>query len=139
MGSIHSDLSQWPIVIHRSEGAMGPEDTDVFIARLDAVLARAERYVTIFDSSKLSSSKFGDHSRIVGWLKANDKRLRQFSVGTAVVLESAALRFVISSVLLVYSPPTPIKVFPTLASALAWAKAQLQHDTGAAGQQTAAP
>ena len=128
MGSVVSDMSQWPIVIHRSEGTMGPQETELFISRLDQVLMRKERYVTIFDSTKLSTSKMGDRDKILGWLRNNDANLRKYSVGTGVVLESAALRFVISSVLLIYSPPSPIKVFPNLSSALAWARAQLQLD-----------
>lgn len=125
MGVINTDTSQWPIVVHTQEGAMGPDDTTIFLHRLDEVLARRQRYVTVFDSTKLSTFKMGDRDRIVQWLKENDAQLKQYSVGTGVVLASAALRFVISGVLLVYRPPTPIKVFGSMAEAMAWAKTQV--------------
>jgi hypothetical protein len=128
MGSVRIDTSQWPIVVCTNEGAMGPDETSIFLKGLTDVLERRERYATVFDSSKLATFKMGDRDKIVQWLKDNDARLKQYSIGSGVVLSSAALRFVISGVLLVYTPASPIKVFPTLAAAMAWAKAAVATD-----------
>jgi hypothetical protein len=124
-----TDLSKWPIVVHTNEGAMGAEETKNMLDSLTAVLDRRERYVCIFDSSKMSTFRMGDRDRIVTWLRDNDKALRRYSIGTGVVLSSATLRFVISSVLLVYTPASPIKVFPDMVTAMAWARAQITTDS----------
>jgi hypothetical protein len=128
MGSVRVDTSEWPIVVHTSEGAMGPDDTRAFLKNLDDVLGRKERYVTVFESSKLSTFQVSDRDSIVRWMRDNDALHRRYSIGVAVVLSSGAMRFVISSVLLVYKPPSPIKVFANLPSAMAWARAQVQTD-----------
>ena len=118
---------------------MGPEETELLIGGLSATIARMQRHVTVFDSSKLANYKMGDRDRIVAWMKANDPHLKAYSVGTAVVLESAALRFAISAVMLLYRPKWPIKVFGTLSSALAWSRAQLQTDAMRAPKSAVSP
>ncbi len=125
MANIRTDKSQWPIIVHTSEGVMGPEDTRVLLDELDQIMARKERHVCVFDSTRLSKFQIGDRDRIVKWMKDNDAALRLYSAGTAAVLASGALRFVISSVLLVYRPASPIKCFAELDPAFAWARERL--------------
>ena len=123
-----TDMSQWPIVVHHSDGVMGPEQTQLLLDALTATLARNERHVSVFESTKLTNYERCDRDRIVSWMKHNDPLLQQYTVATAVVLESAALRFAIAAVMLLYRPKWPIKVFGSLNSALVWARAQLQTD-----------
>ena len=128
MSSFRTDTSQWPIVVHTSEGAMGPDQMLAFIDGCNSCLLRKSRYYTVFDSSRLSTFRMPDRDRIVAWLKDNDAQIRRYSVGTSVVLSSATLRFVISSVLLVYKPAAPIKVWATLEEAMAYARQQVLAD-----------
>jgi hypothetical protein len=115
-----------PSAVITCEGVMDQDDTRRFIDTLDAVLRRNERYVTVFDSTKLSSFRMPDRDKIVQWLHENDAELKKLWLGSAVVLSSPALRFVISTVLLVSRPPAPIKVFGSSSEAMAWARARLQ-------------
>lgn len=128
-GSFHADTSTWPIVVYTSTGQMRSEHTVQLLTALDASMHRKQRHVAIFDSTKLTTFAMPDRDRIVKWMKDNDAALRAYSVGTGVVLSSAALRFVISTVLLVYAPPMPIKVYASVDEARAWAKSILAGDS----------
>jgi hypothetical protein len=69
--------------------------------------------------------------RSLEWLRAHGPELSKHCRGTALVVRSAALRFVMSTVMFVWPQPVETAVFATLEDALAWAGAQMARSAGA--------
>jgi hypothetical protein len=124
-GRIETDLTRWPIAVHRTIGSPSDIEVDGFISRANGILSRGEKHVVIFDSLLAELPSAYMRRRSVEWLRENGERMRGSCVGTGLVFRSAALRFVMSGVMLVQSHPTEHVVCGTLEEALAWARVQL--------------
>ena len=68
-------------------------------------------------------------AEVITQLKGNGERMAGLCVGTALVFRTAALRFVMSGVMLFVSHPTPHAVVGTLDQGLAWCRDQLAVPT----------
>ena len=123
---IRTDESRWPIVVHRTVGIPSEADVDRFIAAADMHLARAEPYVVIFDNTLAGRVPAYLRSSAKAWLTENQTRLGEHCLGTALIFRSAALRFVMTTVMLVVSHPVPHEVCATEEEALRWAGEQLR-------------
>ena len=117
---------RWPIVIWRTVGIPTDAQVDRFIAQADEYLARREPYVVVFDNSVSGRATPYMRKKAGAWLTANSERLGEHCLGTGLVFPNAALRFVLSTVMLVVSHPVDHKVVGTLEQAVAWANAQLR-------------
>ncbi len=126
-------MTRWPIVVHRTIGAPGDEEVDLFIERAEAILSQNVRHVVVFDNLLADLPSAYMRQRSGDWLRANGERMQGVCVGTALMFRSPALRFVMSGVMLVASHPTPHVVCGTLDDALRWANAQLAGARAAAG------
>lgn len=126
-GRIETDMTRWPIVLHRTIGSPIDREVDQFIARADAILDRGVPHVVVFDNLLAELPSAYMRTRSVDWLTANADRMRGTCVGTALMFRSPALRFVLSGVMLLSAHPTPHTVCGTLDEALRWARAQLDE------------
>lgn len=120
-----TDESRWPIVVHTTIGIPSDAQLDAFMRRADEILARRQPYVVVFDNSQGGRATSYMRERTKEWLKARGPELSQHCLGTALVIRSAALRFVLSTVMFVWPAPVPAEVFGTLEEALAWARSKL--------------
>jgi hypothetical protein len=138
-GRIETDFDRWPIVVHRTIGSPTDREVDMFIMRANEVIDRRQKHVVIFDSllAELPSAYMRDRS--IRWLKENGPRMREHCVGTGLVFRSAALRFVLSGVMVVQSHSTPHHVCATLEEALGWASRQLDQERWRAIRDTGRP
>lgn len=113
------------MVVHRTIGSPSDAEVDAFIARADGILARGERHVVIFENLLADTPSAYMRQRSIDWLQENGQRMAGTCVGTALVFRNAALRFVLSGVMLFVSHPTPHVVVGSLDQALAWSRDQL--------------
>jgi len=126
-GPFTHDDSLWPLVLVRLEGAVSDPQLDAFFAHGHATLLRRERYVSIFDLSRMSLPPPEQRQRLARWMKEHDPLLREFLLGTAFVLSSPFVRMALS--LLFHLTPTsaPYVVVPTVDSGIVWAAARLDQ------------
>jgi hypothetical protein len=124
-GRIETDLSRWPIVIHATIGSPTDVEVDAFIDRANEVLRRRQKHVVIFDSLLAEIPSPYMRGRSIDWLRTNGPAMRGVCVGTGLVFRSAALRFVLSGVMLMQTHSTPHVVCATLDEALRWAASRL--------------
>jgi len=117
---IECDDSRWPIVIYRTIGIPADEQVDRFIASAELYLARREPYVVVFDNTLSGRPTAYMRKRAGDWLAANASELAKHCLGTGLVFRSAALRFVMSTVMLVVNHPVDHEVFGTADEAIAW-------------------
>ena len=122
---IECDDSRWPIVVFTTVGIPSDEQVDRFIAQADLFLSRGQNYVVIFDNTKGGRATQYIRKRAGEWLRSNADELGKHCLGTGLVFKSAALRFVMSTVMLVVPHPVPHEVCGTLEDAIAWARRQL--------------
>lgn len=123
--SIRIDRSDWPIVLHVSEGEAGDADVDAYIQEATEMLQRGEPHAVVVDASALSLATPYARARKKVWLSENAELLRRSCVCTALVLTSPLARFAAATVMLVRPFPTPYRIFATESEARAWARAQL--------------
>ena len=124
---LRTDDSRWPIVVHTTIGIPSDAQVDRFIAIADHHLARGVPYVVIFDSSQAGRVSPYMRGRAREWLASSKDVFSQHCLGTALVFKSAALRFVMSGVMLVASHPVPHEVCADLEEALRWSQARLDE------------
>ncbi len=122
---IETDLSEWPLVIHRTIGSPPDAEVDAFIARADELLLRGEPHAVVFDNTESGMPSSYMRRKNMEWLDARQGVLARYCVATAFVFPSAGMRFVMSTALLVWSQPVEHDVFADVASASAWARAKL--------------
>lgn len=120
--TIVTETVHWPVVVHRTLGKPTDAQVDAFITRADEILGRATPHVVVFDNSQAGMPSAYMRKRNTEWLVANQDTLAKHCVGVAFVFPSAALRFVMSAAMLVWSQPVPHDVFAGLPEALAWAR-----------------
>ena len=124
-GRIETDTSRWPIVVHRTIGSPSDAEVDAFIDRADAILRRGERHAVVFENLLAETPSAYMRQRSIDWLTKNGEPMAGLCVGTALVFRTAALRFVMSGVMLFVSHPTPHAVVGSLDQAVAWCRDQL--------------
>lgn len=126
-GSLTTDESRWPIVVHTTIGIPSEEDVDAFMRRADAILARRARHAVVFDNSQAGRVPAYMRQKTFEWLGKNRGELERYCVGSALVVRSAALRFLMATVMLVSSHGVEQEAFASLDPALAWCHERLRR------------
>lgn len=129
---ILTDESEWPIVVHSTVGIPSEDDVDAFMRRADAILARGERHAVVFDNTRGGKIPSYLRTRSVEWVKRNKEPLERLCVAKALVIRSAALRFLMTTLMLVTSHGVREEVFASREQAIGWCQRELE----AAGVRT---
>lgn len=119
-------MTRFPIVVHRTLGSPADHQVDAFIKRANDILERKTPHVVIFDSSEAGLPSAYMRKRNMEWLKERQADVAKHCVGVATVTPSSAMRFVISTAMLVWSQPVAHEVFATVDEARAWANTRLR-------------
>lgn len=122
---ITTDESRWPIVVHRTVGIPSDASVDAFILRADAIMARGEPHVVVFDSLLAGRATKHMRARNLEWLRSNQEQLKELCAGLALVIRSPTLRFVMSTAMLVWPHPLEHTVVGSVQEAVDWAEGQL--------------
>jgi hypothetical protein len=119
-GTIDIDERHWPLVIITFDGAASGEPFQRYLAGMSQLLARRQPHGYLLDGRQ--GAMMGPTERALQgeWLKKNKVELKQYSRATALVLRSAAVRFVLSAIYLIQSPVVPTETFGTVDEAHAW-------------------
>jgi hypothetical protein len=126
-GSIELDESHWPLVISTLVGRPTTEIVEAFIENLTRVHTKNERFVSL-TFMRLSRPDFAHVARLGAWAKHNQELSRRWNAGSAIVLGSPAMRFIMSAFYLVAVPPSPIAVFEEPEQAKAWLRRRLTEE-----------
>jgi hypothetical protein len=62
----------------------------------------------------------GQRQRQGEWLKEHKEVISLYSAGTAIVMTSSVLRFVLATIYLIQPPFVPTEIFATMEQATAW-------------------
>lgn len=102
--------TDWPLLVLRQAGVDEPADIASMLAGLTRRLSRG-RCAVVFDTLDTQYpplKQAEEYARMEGeWLRDNQAVIRRNVVGVAFLLTNPAVRFILSSVLLVASLPVP--------------------------------
>lgn len=97
-------------------------DFDAYFARMEETMARSTRRIGVVIDTRLADNPTAAQRRRQGeWMRQHRKAIADSTAGIAFVIDSAVLRFALSSVFLVQGMPVPYHVTGQLDEALAWA------------------
>lgn len=113
------DESSWPIVVGRWHGRPSDASLSAALARLDALLARGERFGLIVDTRGSGVLTPEQRGLIVSHMKQNAELNAKYLV-QAVVADSVVTRTLYWGVQLLSPSPFPSKVFKDFEAARAW-------------------
>jgi hypothetical protein len=113
------DESEWPIVVVRWRGRPSDPSIVAGLKRMDAILARGERFGLIIDSREAGGLTPEQRALLVEHMKRNEELTKKYLV-QAFVATDLISRTLYWGVQLVSPSPFPTKVFRDVESARAW-------------------
>ena len=127
-GHIEIDDSAWPVLLIRYPDDSAPGQYAEMLARRSRYFDRRERHVIVHDMSRSRVSNSHDNRRLqMEWLKREEARIREWSLGTAFIINSTPLRLILSVMLHLRPLPMPHLVVPQLQEARPWVETQLRQ------------
>lgn len=118
----------WPLVVVTFDGTPSPPAFGAFLARMEAFLARRERHAYLLDGRQASMLGTSELRLQTDWLGRFKTELKAHSAGTALVVSSATVRFVLSAIYLVQPPVAPTESFGTVDEAYAWLSKRMRDE-----------
>ena len=106
----------WPLFITVMPAAFDLRDVDVYIAEVDALYARRERFATLVDASPLTALP-GAHERrrLADWQNATIAQIKRYNAFTATVITSPLMRGAMTAMSWIFTPPNEQVVVATFA------------------------
>jgi hypothetical protein len=122
--------ARWPLVSARAtEFIDDPDALDPSYRALEAILARQQHFVLLYDVRGASSTA-ARRRRLFAWCDEHADALTHLILAGAVVASSSVERGFVTAGLWVRSPPWPMRVFADSPEAEAWLLAQYARRSG---------
>lgn len=118
------DETQWPLVLARWTSLEGGT-LATFLSRMDAWLARKERFGLLLDSRGAGAMPPEQRKLVIDHMRANAALTAQYFV-QAVVIDNLVQRTLFHAVRLVLPSPFPNRVFREPEAARSWLAEQLK-------------
>ena len=115
------DESMWPLLLVKFEGETSDVEFEAYLRRMTDYLNRQEKYVCLYDSTRMKSSPMNHRQMQVEWLQQHDAQLRKWMIGTGFVITSPLVRLAMNVITTLNRPPCPSTNVATLDQALSWA------------------
>lgn len=109
----------FPLVVNTIPERLDVDHLPAFFAKTEAVLKRREPYVTISDVTRTRELPTAVVRRaLADWSTRNEALMKQFAVGSAIVIESAMIRGGLTALFWLAPPPYPQQVVATIGEGL---------------------
>jgi len=109
----------------------GEKSTDTnfkaYLKELDDCYFTQQQLAIIFDATKVPVPKYSHQKLQAKWLKDNADLMKKFCKGTAYVIPSKIIQWVLKMIFLIQKQPVPYKVFDSYKDAQIWTWDQLQE------------
>jgi hypothetical protein len=121
------DESLSPLLVVRFGRSGSAQDLETYLTARAAYLRREQPHIVLFDARQVHMLSAGVRQRYTEWLREHETALRQWTLGTAYVIESPTVRMMMSVVRHFASMANPFIVTATLPPAAAWAADRLSE------------
>jgi hypothetical protein len=125
MAAVRIDDSRFPVVVVTFPGSYSDPEFEDYLERMTRLLERKKKNVTILDARQASTTTAKQRAKQATWIKAHDALLKEFSCGSAFVIESALVRGALTAILWLQPMPVQHAVVPTMEAAEQWALRRL--------------
>lgn len=119
------DARQHPLVITRYRGTTTDADFARHLKVLTSSLRVGKRTAVVMDTTEGSARSAASMRMLREWLETERDAMVKQLAGLALVVPSAAVRFIVSSFMLTTDLPYPYQVVEKLDDAIAYARKQL--------------
>ena len=117
--ALHIDLESFPLIVLTLRGPQGAAEAKDYCDAIDSILGREQPYAVLHRIEAFGSS-LSAAGIIAKWSLGRTAQLLAQCVGGAIVVQSEAFRFLLSSFQLVTKLPAPVELVKTEPEALAW-------------------
>ncbi len=124
---IHLDKTHWPLAVATLEGRPTADDLESFLRGLDDIHSKGERFFML-THMRVYRPDMSQVTRMGAWAKNNQERTRRWCAGSAIVLGSPTMRFVISAFYLIAVPPCPMTLFDDPMGARSWLRQKMGEE-----------
>lgn len=114
------DLQHWPLVHGRAAGELQFDMCVAYLAQLDEMLARDERFGMLFVTDRVRGLDVRSMRHFAAWFKENQAVCAERWVGLAMVFDQALPRFLLSTFMTIVRLPMPMAVFEHDGPAARW-------------------
>ena len=123
------DDSQWPVLVVKLGRDATEQAFEEYLAAREAYLARCQPHVVVIDTRALHLPSPRLRQRYSDWLSQHARALSQWTLGSAYIINSPAVRMMMSVIRHCARLATPFVVTETLPPSAAWAAERL-HEAG---------
>ncbi|WNG41264.1 hypothetical protein F0U61_51900 [Archangium violaceum] len=121
------DGGLWPLLVVKFGRTGTLSDLDAYLEERRVWLERREPHVCIIDAREVHMPSTQLRQRYIDWLSAHEALLRQWTLGTAYIIQSPAVRMMMSVIRHFAPLTTPFVVTASLQPAAVWAAERLQE------------
>jgi hypothetical protein len=122
------DESLWPLVVVRFGRNATAKDLEGYLSARSAWLRREEPHLCIIDTRQLHLPSPQLRQRYTDWLRDNALQLRHWLLGSAYIIDSPAVRVMMSVIRHCAAMTTPFIVTATQTPAVSWAAGRFQQE-----------
>jgi hypothetical protein len=127
LGSIQINTQRWPLIIVSFEGIPTQKEFDAYLDTMLGILNKQEKHGYVIDATRGGVLPRELRHQQGVWLKKYRDITTTYSLCTAIVLKSSALRFVLATIYLIQPPVVPTENFATLEEGIAWVEKNLKN------------
>lgn len=98
-----------------------------YLDELESLYDARQPISLIFNAEKAVLPKLKHQQQQAQWLKDKEALMRRYCRGTAYVIQSAVIRWVLKAIFTLQAQPVPYAIVDTQQAAEAWAKNQLRQ------------
>lgn len=121
------DGSLWPLLVVNLGRSGTMQDLEAYLAERTGYLARCEPHVCIIDAREVHMPAACLRQRYTEWLREHEAPLRRWTLGSAYITQSPAVKMMVSVMRHCAPMTTPFVVTAALPPAAAWAAERFQE------------
>ncbi|MGZ3458011.1 MAG: hypothetical protein ACXU86_05840 [Archangium sp.] len=117
----------WPLLVVRFGPSSSLQDLEMYLAARTTWLERCEPHVCIVDAREVHLTPVSLRKHYLDWVSKHEAALRRWMLGTAYIIQSPAVRMMVSVIRHLAPMSMPFFIAGTPPPAAAWAAERLQE------------
>src|SRR4051812_11898883 len=118
----------WPVVISIVGRGATDEEAEEYLRRLGRIYERKQKVLWLTHVTPFLHSNREHTKRFGTWLKEHRAEVDPYNKGVAFLTESAAFRFVLTTIFLIQPLGAPYKLVPTVEDAAKWLEQRAREE-----------
>ncbi|PTL84581.1 hypothetical protein [Vitiosangium sp. GDMCC 1.1324] len=119
------DDSLWPLLVVRFSGTPTNQQFEEYLSKRGAYLERKQKHTLIYDTVSFRVLTNEQRQRQINWLKERAGPMKEFSLGSALIITSPVVRLTLSIVLQFSQAHMPYHAARSLPEAASWCAERL--------------